>query len=111
MSVPVGVAVAAASLVGGVVVGTFSVVVHGWTWGLVLALAATAATLPALPAGWARLPFALGWTAAVGLLSIARPEGDFLVAQDTRGVVLVVSAPAVIAAGFVGLLNRRAAPP
>lgn len=110
MSVPVGVAVAAASLVGGAVVGTFAVAVHGWTWGLVLALAATAATLVALPPGWARLPFALGWTAAVGFLSIARAEGDFLVAQDTRGVLLVVSAPAVIVAGFVGLLNRKAPP-
>ena len=104
-------AVAAASLVGGVVVGTFSVAVHGWTWGLVLALAATGATLVALPAGWARLPFALGWTVAVGLLSVGRPEGDYLVAQDTRGVLLVVSAPVVIVAGFVGLLNRKAPPP
>jgi hypothetical protein len=103
--------VAAASLLGGAVVGMFSVVVHDWTWGLALALAATAATIVALPAGWARLPFALGWTAAVGLLSVARPEGDFLVAQDTRGVILVVSAPAVIVAGFVGLLNRKAPPP
>ena len=111
MSVPAGIAVATGALLGGAVVGLFAVVVHGWTWGLVLALAATAATLVALPPGWARLPFALGWTAAVGLLSVARPEGDYLVAQDARGVVLVLSAPAVVVAGFVGLLNRKAPPP
>lgn len=107
MPLPVRLAVGAVSLTGGCAVGTFSVAVHGWTWGLLLALATVAATLVALPAGWGRLPFALGWTAAVGLLSVGRPEGDVLVAQDARGIVLVLTTGAVIVGGFVGLLNRR----
>lgn len=107
MSVPVRVAVVVGSLLGGAVVGVFCVAVHGWTWGLLLGLATVAATLVALPAGSARLPFALGWTAAVGVLSVGRPEGDVLVAQDARGIVLVLAAPVVIVAGFVGLLNRK----
>lgn len=107
MSLPVRVAVAAASLVGGLVVGVLSVMVHSWPWGLALALAAVAATIVALPPGAARLPFALGWTAAVGVLAVGRPEGDVLVAQDVTGVVLVLAAPVVVVGGFLGLLRPR----
>lgn len=105
------VAVVAACLAGGVVVGVLSVVVHSWWWGLLLALAAVAATLVALPAGWGRLPFALAWTATVGLLAVGRPEGDILVAQDAAGVVLVLAAPVVVVGGFLGLLGPRPASP
>lgn len=91
---------------GGVAVCT--VLLHGYPWGLLLGLAATAAVLVALPGGWwSRLPFALGWVAALVVLTLERSEGDYLVASDTSGYAVLVAGAVVLGAGFVGLLPRR----
>ena len=101
-----------ACLLLGVGVSVCTVLVHGYPWGLVLGLAATAATLVALPGGWwARLPFALGWVAVLVVLTPQRPEGDYLVAGDAGGYVLLAGGAGVLAGGMVGLLSRRAQAP
>lgn len=87
---PLRLAMAVLLLALGVVVGVLSVAVHGLVVGLVLAIVATAATVWALPGGWlTRLPFTIGWIAAVYYASRPRPEGDYLVASDARGYVLL----------------------
>jgi len=66
------------------------VMVHQRTWGLVLAVAAIAATTVAIPAGWStRLPFAVGFAAVLGLGMVPRGAGDYLVPGNARGYVLV----------------------
>lgn len=95
----------------GLAVGVCAVAVHGYAWGLVLALAATAATLVALPPGWSsRLPFALGWVAVLVAVTPERPEGDYLVSGDLGGYLLLGAGVLVFGAGFVGLVTPRGAP-
>ncbi len=100
-------ATAALCLVAGAAIGVGAVVVHLWWWGLALALVGTLAGLVAVPGGWwRRLPLAVGWTAAVGVLAAPRPEGDFLIATNTNGYVLLAAAVVVLVAGLVGLRGR-----
>lgn len=95
----------------GLGVGVCAVAVHDYAWGLVLALAATAATLVALPPGWwSRLAFALGWVAVLVAVTPERPEGDFLVSGDLDGYLLLGAGVVVFGAGFVGLVAPRGAP-
>jgi len=104
----VRVLVALACLVLGAVVGLASVALHGYGWGLGLGIAASAATLVALPGGWwRRLPFAAGWTAVLGVASVPRPEGDYVIANDASGYLLLATGAVVLGSGFVGLLPRR----
>lgn len=100
--------VAVSLLAGGAVVGFGVVVLHSLWWGLALGLAATGSALVALLGRWwARLPFAIGWAGAVGWLSGSRPEGDYLIAGDLSGYVLLMTAFAVLVTGIVSLRPRR----
>lgn len=97
-------AVAALALLTGALVGGCTLVLHGYWWGLLLGAAATAALLVALPGGWwRRLPFALGWVAALLVLSPERPEGDFLVTFNWHGYTLMAIGVGVLIGGLVGL--------
>lgn len=99
---------AALALLAGAAVSLCTVLLHGYTWGLLLGTATTIAALVALPPGWwARLPFALGWVVVLWLGTTRRPEGDYLVASDARGYTLLVVGMLVLAGGFVGLVRRR----
>ncbi len=105
-------AVAVLALLGGGVVGACVLFLHGYWWGLLLGLAATIACLVAVPGGWwRRLPFAVGWGVAVLGLSSERPEGDFLVASDTPGYLLLGSAVVVLLGGIVGLRRHPSPDP
>ena len=86
MTTPARLLLALALLVAGVVVGTAGVLLHGVWWGFALALAAGISSLLALPPGLTtRVPFAGGWTIAVLVLMLPRPEGDYLLGGDVRG--------------------------
>lgn len=103
-----GVAVTAA--VGGAVLGVLAVLVHALWWGLPLGLATVVAVLVAVPRGWTRrFAVAAGWVLALTVLTFTRPEGDFLVASDTSGYVLLGAGIVVLAGGVVGLGPRRRA--
>ena len=66
---------------------------------MALAAAAVLATLVAVGPGWStRLPFAVGFGAVVLRLSLARPEGDYLLASDAQGYALLLLA--LVAACF-----------
>ncbi len=97
-------ALAPGSLVAGAVVGTAATVVHGRSLGLELALVATFAAVLALPPGWwSRLPFAAGWLGIVFYFSHPRPEGDYLVASNTDGYVLLATGMVVVAFSIITL--------
>ena len=95
---------AVALLVVGAASGLAAVAVHGRWWGLALATTAVLATLWALGAGWAtRLPFAAGFGLVVLRLAVSRPEGDFLVAGDARGYLLLLLTLLVVATAVATL--------
>ena len=96
------------ALVLGLVVGLSSVALHHYWWGLLLAIAATSTAAYALPAGWwARMPFAVGWVAMVGYLAVPRDEGDYAIASEVQGYVLLGFAVALLVASMVTLQPVR----
>ena len=83
-----------------------AVAVHGWWWGLGLATTAVLAALLALGPGWStRLPFAVGFVGVVALLALNRPEGDFVLAADAEGYLMLLLT-LVVAAFAIGTLPR-----
>jgi hypothetical protein len=68
-----------------------TVLLHDIGWMLLLAWAATLASLWALRPGWQRLAYAVGWIAAATVAGISR-HGGYLVGADTRGYFVLVLA-------------------
>jgi hypothetical protein len=94
--------------VAGGVVALCTVLLHDYPWGLVLGVVTTVATLVALPPGWwGRFAFALGWMGLLWRAATETAAGDYLVATDASGYVLLVFGLGVFAAGLAGLLPRR----
>jgi hypothetical protein len=91
-----GGALVLALLVVGVVGGLATVLLHQRGWGLLLGLATAVACTRALPRGWARVGFMLGWTAAVGWAMVPRPEGDYLVPGNLLGYALLAGSFVVL---------------
>lgn len=88
--------------------GLAAVAVHGHWWGLALATAAVLATLVALGPGWTtRLPFAAGFGLVVLRLAVSRPEGDFVVAADAPGYLVLLLTLAVVAVAIATLPRPR----
>ncbi len=52
---------------------------------------------------WGRLAFAVGWVAVVGLASVPRAEGDYLVGGDAAGYTLLVATLVVVTGSLVTL--------
>ncbi|QIX27695.1 hypothetical protein ncot_14645 [Nocardioides sp. JQ2195] len=96
------------ALVIGAGTGIASLAVHekSWLW-LALALAAPAATTVALPAGWLRSGFCLGWVSLVLVALQTRPEGDFVVMSSTRGYTVFGFGMALLIAMIVTIPARR----
>lgn len=94
-------------LVGGAVVGVASVALHQLWWGLLLGIVAPGVTLVALTPGWGRLPFALGWIAVVGYLTVPRPEGDFVIGDGVAGYALIAAAMVFLVSGLVTIPRGR----
>ena len=100
--------VALALVVVGAITGLATVALHDLTWGLVLALVATAVTVVALPGGWwSRLAFVLGWDAMVGWLTLPRPEGGYLISQDVQGYVVLGAGLVLLVVGVATLPHPR----
>lgn len=101
---------AAVTLVLGAAVALGAVALHGYGWGLVLGLLTTVACLVALPGGWARLPFGIGWSVlVVSAAELRRPEGDVVIARDDRaGWVLLAAAVVVLVSSMIGARDHRA---
>ena len=103
----------AAGLVG-VAAGTAAVLVHrhvlaGLPAGLLLALLASFATAFALRVSRApRLTatFAAGWVVAFGVFIAGRSEGDYAIAADVPGYVLMGGALALVLVGVTAFSRR-----
>lgn len=79
-----------ATLLAGVALAVATVAVYQRWWGLLIAVAATLAVMWVTPAGWTtRLPLALGFVGAIGLLTIPRPEGDYLISATGAGYAVL----------------------
>ena len=102
----------AAALVLGLLVSLASVAVHrsAFPLGLVLALVTTYAV-----AWWllrsahprTATTYVAGWLSVLALVLRGRPEGDFALAQDLKGVLLAVAGLGLVAIGAAGLPGRR----
>ena len=102
----------AAALLLGLLVSLASVAVHrsAFPLGLVLALVTTYAL-----AWWllrsahprTSTTYVAGWLAAFAVVLRGRPEGDFALAQDLKGVLLAVAGLGLVAIGAAGLPGRR----
>lgn len=94
----------------GAVESLCTVALHAYGWGMLLGLATVAATTLALPAGWwARLPFALGWVGLLAVVVPERPEGDYVVAGDGSGYLLLFAGMGVLGVAVATLRSRRRA--
>ncbi len=112
MSPGLRVPIAVLALAGGVLVGAAATVVHGLSAGLALGLLATLASVLALPPGWwARLPFAAGWLGVVFYFSNPRAEGDYLVAGNGVGYLLLGTGMAIVAFAIITLRPASAGSP
>lgn len=85
----------------GLATGLAAVLVHDRALGLLLGMAATGATLAAVPGGARRLGFVAGWVAVLGYAVVPRPEGDYLVAADLEGYLLLAVAPVLVVVALV----------
>lgn len=102
-------AVAALALGGCVAVCT--VLLHDRWWGWLLGVAATAALVAAVPAGWwRRLPVTVGWAVTVGWLATPRAAGDYLVSADLPGYLLLAAAVALPLVGVLTAVPGRPGP-
>ena len=81
-----------------------TVALHSSLLGWMLGAAASIVTVSVLPGGWFyRPPFALGWVGVGMVILQGRPEGDFLVSNDTYGSLLLGVGGAVVAFTVFGL--------
>jgi len=80
----------------GAVSGVAGVAFHRELWGWLLAVVGATAALLALPPGWLRTGFGVGWVAALMLAALGRGEGDWAIGSDLAGYSL-------LAAGLVHL--------
>lgn len=98
---------AAGLLLLGAVAGVAATAVHALWWGLLLGVAATVATAVAARPGMTRIAFSAGWVAVVGVLSVPRGEGDYVIGQDLPGYVLLATALALVVTSVATLPARR----
>ena len=94
-------------LVVGVVVGVAAVAVHPWWWGLLLALAASSATLVALPRGASRVAYAAAWGIVIALAATPRPTGGYAIAGDLEGYLMIFWAVLMIVVATATVSRRR----
>lgn len=93
----------------GVASGAAGVVLHLRWWGLVLALATAVAVLGWLPAGGARVAFALGWCVPVLRGALESPGGGFLVGADAAGWSLLAGSAVLLVAAVATVRSPRRA--
>jgi hypothetical protein len=98
----------------GAAVSLATVAVHrsevlGVPLGLVLGLLATFTTSWAMREMHPRLAtsYALGWVVAFGTAILGKPEGDYAIASDLSGYVLMATALVVVVVGVSSLATQH----
>jgi hypothetical protein len=99
------------TLMAGLATGIATVAVHQVWWELALAAAATVALLLAAPPGlWTRVPFAVAYAGMVGVASVPRPEGDYLLGGNVEGYAVLGTALWVLVVSFATLRRPAQSP-
>ncbi len=100
------------ALVVGALVALAALTVHRGLFPLGLLLAV--ATTYAVPWWLLRSPhprtattYVAGWLAVFAVAVTGRPEGDYVLAQDLRGITLMLAGIGLVVVGVVGLTGRR----
>lgn len=94
----------------GAVTAVAAVAVHMLWWGLPLAAVAVTAAMAAVGRGWlTRLPLALGFVSMVALLLPRRAEGDYVIASNLAGMLLLVLCFVILLVALVTLPRPRRA--
>jgi hypothetical protein len=84
---------AALLLLAGAATALATIALHTRWWWLVYAMLTTVVVLVALPPRWwTRVAFAVGWLLMVGYAVLGRPEGDWAIASDLSGYVVLIAA-------------------
>jgi hypothetical protein len=97
------------TVVVGAATGVAAVAVHATVWGWPLAVAAMLVVAFALPPVWWGRPLFCGaWAVSVFVLSVPRPDGDYLVSGDLAGYGLLLVAVLAVLVGLVALVRGRA---
>jgi hypothetical protein len=98
----------------GAAVAVAAVMVHrsvvlGAPLGLLIAVAASFVTVWAMRDLLPRLgtSYAAGWLVIFGFALFGRPEGDYVVATDLRGLAMIIAGFVMLATGVVSLTSRR----
>jgi hypothetical protein len=98
-------------LMAGLATGILTVAVHQRWWSLALGVSVALLLLLTAPRGWwTRLPYGLGFAGAVGLLAVPRPEGDYLIAADLEGFIVLGTAVVVLVGSVATLPRPRQSP-
>lgn len=113
------VALHVAALLLGAWVGLASVAVHravvlGLPAGMALAVATSLAVIWALrchPMRRLVASYAAGWLTTFGVVMLGRPEGDYAIAADLKGYVMIGTAFALVAAGISSLGSQGSRSP
>jgi hypothetical protein len=99
---------AVALLLAGAATAVAAVAVHTLWWGLPLVAVGLVAALAAVGPGWlTRLPFALGFAAAIGVAVLPRAEGDIVVAAGGAGWLLLLVALVTLVVALATLPRPR----
>lgn len=53
--------------------------------------------------------YVLGWLVTFTFVAVGRPEGDFAIAQDLRGIALMLAGIGLVVIGVVGFTGGRGA--
>jgi hypothetical protein len=110
------VALLAALLLGGAV-AVAAVAVHRQTvdalpWGVVLAVVASVGVGWSARHVWPPRPtlasaYGLGWLVVFGVALLGRPEGDYAIAADVRGYLLIATALVMVALSVSAAASTR----
>ncbi|MGL5826175.1 MAG: DUF6113 family protein [Nocardioides sp.] len=100
-----------AGLLAGVLTSLATIALHRSWWWLACAAVITTAALIRMPlGGWLRMPFAGGWVIVVVGAMVGRPEGDYVLAAEPHGYVVLLGGVAVLVGATVTSVSRGAEP-
>jgi hypothetical protein len=92
------------TLLAGLAAGVATVAVYQWVLGLVLAVVTVLLLLVLAPAGWGtRLPYGVGYAGSMGLMSVPRGSGSYLVTASVSGYGVLALALLVLSVSIATL--------
>lgn len=85
-----------------------AIFLHPLVWSMPLIAMTALAVVLALPAGVARVVFALVWAGTLVIFGLGRPEGDWVLGNDLTAYVLFSLAVVWMVMALITLPQRRA---